>query len=160
MAKLKNGGFAVSVEQEAILWQDRKRILGLPISFTRYQLTPSKLLINVGLFNLREEEVRLYRVRDLRLSQSLADRLFGVGTICVESSDASLPHMHLKHVKNPRKVKEVLSASVEESRRRNGIRATEIVSGPMSPHEDGEALPADSGLFPDADQNGVDDRLE
>ncbi|WP_418666605.1 PH domain-containing protein [Allofournierella sp.] len=159
MAKLKNGGFAVSVEEEELLWQDRKRILGLPISFTRYRLTAAKLLINVGLLNLREEEIRLYRVRDLRLTQTLADRLFGVGTICVESADASMPHVHLKHVKNPRKVKEVLSAGVEESRRRNGIRATEIVSGPMG-HEDGEAPTGDGGLFPDADQNGVDDRLE
>lgn len=159
MAKLKNGSFAVSVEQEEVLWQDRKRILGLPLSFTRYQLTSSKLLINVGLLNLREEEIRLYRVRDLRLTQTLADRLFGVGTICVESADASMPHLHLKHVKNPRKVKEVLSAGVEESRRRNGIRATEIVSGPLG-HEDGETPVGDGGLFPDADQNGVDDRLE
>ena len=75
MAKLKNGGFAVSVEEEELLWQDRKRILGLPISFTRYRLTAAKLLINVGLLNLREEEIRLYRVRALRLTQTLADRL-------------------------------------------------------------------------------------
>lgn len=156
MAKLKNGGFAVSVEQEELLWQDRKRILGLPISFTKYQLTPSKLLLNIGLLNVREEEVRLYRVRDLRLTQTLWDRLFGVGTICVESADASMPHVHLRHVREPRKVKEVLSAGVEQCRRRNGIRATEIMSGPMGD----EAQEADSGLFPDQDQNGVDDRLE
>ena len=27
-------------------------------------------------------------------------------------------------------------------------------------HEDGEVPAGDGGLFPDADQNGVDDRLE
>ena len=66
---------------------------GLPISFTRYSLTPSKLLVNTGLVNLKEEEVRLYRIRDLRLSQSFGQRLFGVGSICVESSEIGRAHV-------------------------------------------------------------------
>lgn len=160
MAKLKSGSFTVSVEEEELLWTDRRRILGMPVSFTRYSLTPSKLLVNTGLFNLHEEEVRLYRIRDLRLTQSLGERLFGVGSICVESSDASVPHLDLRRVKNPRKVKDVLSQAVEESRRKNGIRATEIMSGPHTPLDDGHDAPAEGGLFPDANQNGIDDRLE
>lgn len=162
MAKLKSGGFTVSVEEEELLWTDRRRILGLPISFTRYSLTPSKLLVNTGLVNLKEEEVRLYRIRDLRLSQSFGQRLFGVGSICVESSDASVPHLDLIKVKNPRKVKDVLSQAVEESRRKNGIRTTEVMNGPhlpIDPH-DGPDAPLGGGLFPDENQNGIDDRLE
>lgn len=163
MAKLKSGGFTVSVEEEDLLWTDRRRILGMPISFTRYSLTASKLLVNTGLVNLHEEEVRLYRIRDLRLSQSFAERLFGVGSICVESSDASVPHLDLIHVKNPRKVKDVLSQAVEESRRKNGIRATEIMNGPRTPLGEGHGGPdefGEGGLFPDENQNGIDDRLE
>ncbi len=163
MAKLKSGSFTVSVEEEELLWTDRRRVLGMPISFTRYSLTASKLLVNTGLINLHEEEVRLYRIRDLRLSQSFAERLFGVGSICVESSDASVPHLDLIHVKNPRKVKDVLSQAVEESRRKNGIRATEIMNGPHTPFgdgHDGPDEPGEGGLFPDENQNGIDDRLE
>lgn len=167
MAKMKSGSFTVSVEEEELLWTDRRRILGLPLSFTRYSLTPSKLLVNAGLLNLREEEVRLYRIRDLRLSQGFGERIFGVGSICVESTDASLPHLDLVHVKNPRKVKDVLSQAVEESRRQNGIRATEVISGgpvpPMGPghgESGGPDEPVPGGLFPDENQNGIDDRLE
>ena len=44
----------------SILWKDRKRIVfGLPWTFTRYTLTEEKLLIETGLLNKREEEVRL-----------------------------------------------------------------------------------------------------
>lgn len=163
MAKLKSGSFTVSVEEEELLWTDRRRILGLPISFTRYSLTPSKLLVNAGLLNLSEEEVRLYRIRDLRLTQSFADRLLGVGSICVESSDASVPHLDLRKVKNPRKVKDVLSQAVEESRRKNGIRTTEVMNGahpPFGEGHDGPDGPGEGGLFPDENQNGIDDRLE
>ena len=32
-----------------IIWKDRKRpFMGLPLSFTRYELTEQKLLINTG----------------------------------------------------------------------------------------------------------------
>lgn len=140
--KLKNGGFAVEVEQLPELWRDRKRYLGMPLSFTSYTLNAEKLLLNTGLLNLREEEVLLYRVRDVGMRQSLAERIFGVGTICVTSSDATVPHLELVHVKNPRKVKDVLSKCVEESRRRNGIRSTELMGGPRpGAHEDDELPP-------------------
>ena len=35
---LKSGDFAVSVAEDPVLWTDRKRVLGLPLSFTRYSL--------------------------------------------------------------------------------------------------------------------------
>ena len=163
--KLKNGGFAVEVAQLPELWRDRKRHLGLPISFTVYSLNADKLMIHVGLFNWKEDEIMLYRIRDVSVQQSLADRIFGVGTVCITSSDASVPHLDLQHVKNPRKVKEVLSKCVEDSRRRNGIRSTELMSGRSGPHPD--AVPGPDGPmdaagpnFIDEDGNGIDDRLE
>lgn len=144
--RLKSGEFAMELEQDPPLWTDRKRILGLPISFTRYTLTARKLLLNTGLLNLREEEVLLYRVRDVSLSQSLLDRLFGVGTLCVDSSDLSVPHLHLRHVKNPDKVKAALSQCVEQARRKNRIRSTELMGVP----DEGE-----DGLPDDLDGDGV-----
>ena len=46
-------------------WSDRKRTLfGLPWSFTKYMVTVEKLLIRTGVFSIREEEVRLYRIMD------------------------------------------------------------------------------------------------
>ena len=77
MAELKNGEFGVDMEKEKILWTDRKRhtIFALPISFTKYTLTETKLIIQKGFFNLREDEIQLYRVRDLALSQSFLERI-------------------------------------------------------------------------------------
>ena len=167
--KLKSGGFAVEVEELPQLWHDRKRHFGLPWSFTSYSLNADKLLINTGLFNLKEDEILLYRIRDISVSQSLWERIFGVGTVCLTSSDSTLPHLDLQHVKDPRKVKEVLSKCVESSRRKNGIRSTELMSGMSGVTAHGPApLTGDMPLpeelpvpeAPDENQNGVDDRTE
>jgi hypothetical protein len=168
--KLKSGAFAVEVEDLPLLWHDRKRHLGLPWSLTAYSLNSDKLLVNSGLFNLKEDEILLYRIRDISVSESFGERLFGEGTVRISSSDVTLPHLELLHVKNARKVKEVISKCVEESRRKNGIRSTELMNDivPGLGPEHGRPPVLENGLpddmpapdFPDADHDGIDDRLE
>ena len=65
------------------LWKDRKRHFGLPLSFTRYSLSEDRLFCETGFLNIKADEVLLYRVRDLELTISLGQRIFGVGTVCV-----------------------------------------------------------------------------
>lgn len=146
--KLRSGEFNVDVEEKPLLWTDRKRWLGMPISFTRYALNEDKLLVNTGLINLHEEEVLLYRIRDISVRQSFSERLFGVGTVCVSSTDVTVPHLDLMHIKNPRKVKEVLSKCVELNRHRNNIRSTELMS------DSGSDAPLDT------DNDGIPDCME
>lgn len=69
------------------IWHDRKRILGMPISFTRYALSEDRLFLRRGFLNVRHDEIVLYRVRDLRVSVSLWQRIFGVGSVTVVSTD-------------------------------------------------------------------------
>ena len=69
----------------------------------------------------------LYRVRDLVLTMTLGQRIFGVGTVCVHSSDKSVSHLDLKNVKNPREVKELIHRQVEEMKRSRQMRVGEIL---------------------------------
>ena len=71
----------------------------------------------------------LYRVRDLQLTMTLGQRIFGVGTICVVSSDKSLPHLDLINVKDPRNVKELIHRSVEEAKDKRRMRTMEVMGG-------------------------------
>ena len=48
-----------------ILWKDRKRILGMPISFTRYSFSDDRVFVQTGLFSSHFEEILLYRIRDI-----------------------------------------------------------------------------------------------
>lgn len=110
-------------------WKDRKRILGMPITFTRYRLSEDRLFCEKGFLNIKQDEVLLYRVRDLQLNMSLGQRIFGVGTICVVSSDKSVPHLDLVNVKNPREVKEMIHRSVEAAKDKRRMRTMEVMGG-------------------------------
>ena len=110
------------------LWKDRKRHLGLPLSFTRYALSEDRLFLSVGFFSIKDEEILLYRIRDISTSRSLWQRIFGVGTITVVSSDKTAPTLLLKNVNNPLDVKELLHRQVEEVKIRRRIRVGEIMT--------------------------------
>ena len=99
-----------------ILWHDRKRYFGLPISFTKYSMSEDRLFVETGLLNLEQNEVRLYRILDLQLKRSIGQRIFGVGSIIVSSSDKSLGTFEIRNVKNSANVKEMLSVQVEQQR--------------------------------------------
>ncbi|MEG2087001.1 MAG: PH domain-containing protein, partial [Angelakisella sp.] len=105
--------------------QDRKRnIFGLPWTFTKYQLSEKKLLIQSGILNRKEEEIRLYRIMDVTLKRTLLDQLFGIGTIHCCSADKSTPEFEIIRIKNAGEVKNQLSDLIEKERtaRRVGMR--------------------------------------
>ncbi len=99
--------------EQTYLWSDRKRFMGMPLSFTRYALSEDRLFMSQGFLNLKDEEVLLYRVRDVTTSRSLWQRMFGVGTVTVMSSDKTQPTLVLKNVKDPIAFKELLHKQVE-----------------------------------------------
>ena len=122
------------------LWQDRKRYFGLPLSFTRYSLSEDRLFTSVGFLNIKDDEILLYRVRDIDTSRSLWQRLFGVGTVIVASSDKTMPNLVLKNIKDPIFVKELIHKQVEEMKIKRRVRFGEIMT--------------------DADNDGIDDELD
>ena len=109
------------------LWQDRKRYFGLPLSFTRYSLSEDRLFVSEGFLNLKDDEVLLYRVRDIDTRRSLWQRIFGVGTVTVVSSDKTMPNLVLKNIKDPVMVKELIHKQVEEMKIQRRVRFGEIM---------------------------------
>ena len=110
------------------LWTDRKRYFGLPMSFTRYRLSEDRLFVSEGFLNIRDDEILLYRVRDIDTRRSLWQRIFGVGTVTVVSSDKTMPNLVLKNIKDPVKVKELIHKQVEEMKIQRRVRFGEIMT--------------------------------
>ena len=75
----------IQVEEKEILWADRKRILGMPISFTRYSMDDERLYVKTGLLRTELNEILLYRILDVKSTQTLWQRIFGVGTLTLFS---------------------------------------------------------------------------
>ena len=110
---------------ESTLWTGKKRTLfGLPWTFTTYTLTDTCLFIRSGFFTVREEEIRLYRILDVTLRQSFRERLFGLGTLHLCTSDQSAPEVDIKRIKHPKEVRTILSdrAEIERSSKLEGMR--------------------------------------
>ncbi len=117
------------------LWSDRRRRLGMPLSFTKYALSEDRLFMETGVLTIRCEEILLYRVRDISIRITLGQRIFGVGSIIIRSSDRSCPALELKNVKNPREVKETIHQTVEKMKLQRRMRVGEVM-GDEHIHDD------------------------
>lgn len=137
--------------QEKILWHDRKRILGMPISFTRYEVDDSRLTMRKGLFRTETDELLLYRVLDIKMVRTLGQKICGVGTLSLYCADQSNRVLELKNIKKPDAVRKFLSRIVERERNEKGLTGREIF-GTTNISVQGDGLDPD---FTDADGDGI-----
>ncbi len=113
-------------EKEEVLWQDRRRYLGLPLSFTIYSFSNNKFYLKKGLFTTHSEEILLYRILDLQFRQTLWQKIFGVGTITLTTADKSTPVLEIKSIKTPDRVRKALSNLVEQRRDEKRVTGKEM----------------------------------
>ncbi len=114
-----------------IIWTDKKRILGMPISFTRYSLVTNntdwtKLFVKTGILSTIIDEVNLFRIYDIQCSQTLTQKMFGVGTVTLYSKDLTMPVVKLHNIKEPYKIRNMFAEKIEQSRTQKGVRIGEF----------------------------------
>lgn len=99
---------------------ERKRIkfLGLPFSFTKYTITEEKLTITTGFLSITEDDAFMYKIQDVRLTRSLAERMFKLGTITCYTGDTTHPELILHHIRHSGDIKDFIMLSSEEARRK------------------------------------------
>lgn len=114
------------IDSEPILWADRKRYLGLPISFTRYSFDQNKFYIKTGFLNNVNNELLFYRVLDIQHKRSLFQKIFGVGTIVLVTADKTTPQLEIKNVKDSERVAKALSNIVEKERDEKRVLGKEM----------------------------------
>ena len=111
---------------DTVIWTDKKHILGMPISFTRYTIDRERLTIKKGIFTTTIDELLLYRILDLKMTSTLWQKLFGVGTVHIYSADRTDRHLDLKNIKRPDEVRRRLSRLVEEIREEKRLTGREL----------------------------------
>lgn len=140
-------------EEAPPLWKDRKRILGMPITFTKYEVTADRLVNSQGLFHTEVNELLLYRILDIKMSRSLWQKLFGVGTIVLYCADQSHSTFALENIKKPNAVRKFLSKLVEQERTLKGITGREIYGAAAGGIQAEDTVRA----FVDNDGDGIPD---
>ena len=139
------------VNEQPILWHDRRRYFGLPISFTRYSFDKDKFYLKKGLLNTSSDEILLYRVLDVRLLRSFWQKIFGIGTIVLKTADQTTPLLEIKSVKDSERVRTALSNIVENERNEKRVLGKEMF-GAAGHHDvdldgDGVADHIDTDLY-------------
>ena len=114
------------IVEEQIIWKDKKRILGLPITFTKYSFSENRLFMEKGFFKVVKDELLMYRVLDVRLKKSFWQRIFKVGTIELSTADKSTPIILLENIKNPDRTRDALSSIAENERDEKRVLGKEM----------------------------------
>lgn len=106
--------------EEVREYVERKRLLffGLPFTFTKYTVNGQVITINSGLLNTTENDCYLYKVQDVELKTSLAERIFGLGTVACYTGDNTHPQLFLEHIKHAKEVKNYILHASEAARRK------------------------------------------
>ena len=118
-----------AAEQEAVpVIKERKRwlFLGLPFTFTKYELDSKRLKLYRGFLNTTEDDLLLYRVMDITVTRTLFQRMAGLGTLTILSTDKTNSTLAVTNIKHVNAFKDALDERVESERMRMRFRAGEI----------------------------------
>ena len=89
-----------------------------------YRIFEDSVEIQSGVVSRNIDNLQLFRVRDLGLSQGIAGRILGFGDVTITSTDQTTPHFTLRGIGDPRRVYETLRGLVSRSQ---ATRRTMIV---------------------------------
>lgn len=103
-----------------ILWR------WLVVKNINYELTTERFKVKQGVFNLKSDEIELYRVKDYRLEQPFVLRLFSLGNVILTTSDQSHPHLVIRAVSNSEELCDKFRNQVEASRKLKHVRELSI----------------------------------
>jgi uncharacterized membrane protein YdbT with pleckstrin-like domain len=78
----------------------------------KYTITDRRVFVRHGLVSVNEQTARLERVQDLTLHQTLFDRLFGVGTLQIDTAGSEGGPLEFKALTEPTRVREILDSTV------------------------------------------------
>lgn len=85
------------------------------------------MFVKRGLISDSENEILLYRVTDITVAHSLWQKICGVGSVIVNSTDSSTPVLVIKNVKDADAVKEMIHDYVEKAKKAVGMHLGEIL---------------------------------
>lgn len=112
-----------------IVWRERKRIwCGLPWTFTVYSFDEERIFVDTGFFTKRQDEIRMYRVLDISVQRTFGQRIFGMGTIYLKTSDKTMGDFEIKNIKKVMDVKMQLSDLIETNREKKRVVGREFMS--------------------------------
>lgn len=92
-------------------------VIILKTKFTKTTITTKEIISEYGVLSKTTDELLLKRITDVRLSQPFWQRIFGLSTISVSTTDVSSGVLNIKGVPNGQQIWKQLREAVAEERK-------------------------------------------
>ncbi len=92
----------------------------------RYRLTTQRFIHERGILRRVTDRIEVIDMDDITFEQGLLERLVGVGTVRIVSSDRSHPELLLPGIENARRVAEQMDEARRAERLRRGLHIEQI----------------------------------
>ncbi|MEX2317742.1 MAG: PH domain-containing protein [Pirellulales bacterium] len=104
--------------------------LGLTLLYrrltVRYRLTTYRLFHDTGLFARTGNRIEVIDIDDVTVRQGIIERMFGIGSINIASSDRTDPTLNLPGIDNVREVADLIDGTRRAERQRRGLHIESI----------------------------------
>ena len=105
-------------QDEVPVFTERKRwlLFGLPWTFTKYLLKDEILTTQTGFFTTLINDCYMYKIVDVQLERSLAEKMVGLGTVVCYTSDTTDKVLKIAHVRHAEQIKNFILEKSEKMR--------------------------------------------
>lgn len=85
-----------------------------------------RIVWSFGVLSRNSGSLEVFRVQNVSLQQTFLERLAGVGTITLETRDATNPMLRLVGMREPEKLRASLTEYVQRARRVRGVQEAAV----------------------------------
>jgi membrane protein YdbS with pleckstrin-like domain len=110
----------------AITWLCEFALLAYRRMSVHYRLTTQRLFHEKGILSRNTDRIEVIDMDDITARQGVIERMFGIGSICVISSDRSHPEFHIVGIDNVHVVYDKLDKARRRERVRRGIHIESV----------------------------------
>ncbi|WP_029320338.1 PH domain-containing protein [Butyrivibrio sp. AE3004] len=122
MAKISNPAQneASAIAKGTLQYKEYGRLIlfGIPWPFKHYEVYDNELTITSGFLSIKEDDCFMYKITDVELSRSFFQRLAGLSTITLFTSDVTDKTIIMKNIKHGKEIKDFINQESERARLR------------------------------------------
>lgn len=93
----------------------------IKVRFTHFRVTTERIEVERGWISKQVDHLDLFRMKDVRVGISIFDRIVGIGTVTVISTDKSTPTLRIYGIFDSRRLYDQLKQEAVRADRRRGV---------------------------------------
>jgi uncharacterized membrane protein YdbT with pleckstrin-like domain len=117
------GHFILSL---TVIWLPVALAKWLQVKCHKYTVTTGSIKERRGVFSRTTEEIELFRVKDISFVEPFHQRLVGLGTLVLHTSDKTQPTFELKAIADAEDLRDKLRKIVAAARQKRGVREVDF----------------------------------